>query len=75
MINFNDYANKNKLEHNSKWSYIPDHSYRILIAGGSRSEKTNALLNLINNQPDIDQIHIDAKDPHETKYQYLINKT
>ena len=52
MINFDLYANKNKTEHNLKWSYIPDHPYRILIIGGSWSAKTNALLNLINNQPD-----------------------
>ena len=26
MINFDDVTNKNKREHNSKWSYIPDHS-------------------------------------------------
>ena len=32
------------------WRYIPDHPYRILIVGGSRSGKTNTLLNLINNQ-------------------------
>ena len=31
-------------------------------------------MNLINNQPDIDQIYLYAKDPYETKYQYLINK-
>ena len=43
MINFDDYTNKNKSEHNLKWSYIPYHSYRILIAGGSGSRKTNAL--------------------------------
>ena len=30
MINFDDYVNKNKTEHNSKWPYIPDHPYRIL---------------------------------------------
>ena len=29
---------------------------RILIVGSSGSGKTNALLNLINNQPDIDKI-------------------
>ena len=74
MINFDEYANENKIEHNSKWPYIPDHPYRILIIGGSGSGKTNALLNLINNQPDIDKIHLYAKDPHEAKYQYLINK-
>ena len=33
-----------------------------------------ALLNLINNQPDIDKIYLYAKDPYEAKYQYLINK-
>ena len=74
MINFDEYTNENKIEHNSKWSYIPDHPYRILIIGGSGSGKTNALLNLINNQLDIDKIYLYAKDPYETKYQYLINK-
>ena len=58
MINFDDYGNENKTEHNSKWTYIPDHPYRILIIGVSVSGKTNALLNLINNQPDIDKIYI-----------------
>ena len=33
MINFYDYANENKTEHNLKWPYIPDHPYRILIIG------------------------------------------
>ena len=42
MINFDDYTNENKSEHNLKWSYIPDHPYRILIKGGSGSGKTNA---------------------------------
>ena len=42
--------------------------------GGSGYGKTNALLNLINNQPDIDKIYLYAKDPHEAKYQFLINK-
>ena len=53
---------------------IHSRSYRILIAGGSGSGKTNALLNLINNQPDIDKIYLYAKDPYEKKYQYLIDK-
>ena len=74
MINFHEYNNENKTEHNPKWPYIPYHPYRILIVGGSRSGKTNALLNLINNQPDIDKIYLYAKDPYEAKYQYLINK-
>ena len=52
MINFKNYTNENKTEHNLTWSYIPDHPYRIRIGGGSGPQKTNALLNLINNQPD-----------------------
>ena len=73
MINFDDYTNENKTQHNPKWPYIPDHPYRILIIGGSGSGKTNALLNLIENQPDIDKIYFCAKDPYEATYQYLIN--
>ena len=74
MINFEDYVNENKTEHNKNWPYIPDHPQRMLIIGGSRSEKTNVLLNSIENQPDIDKIYLYAKDPYEAKYQYLINK-
>ena len=74
MINFDGYTNENIIEHNSKWPHIPDHPYRILIIGGSGSRKTNALLNLINNQPDINKIYLYAKNPYEKKYQYLINK-
>ena len=42
--------------------------------GGSGSGKTNALLNLMNNQLDIDIIYLYAKDPYKAKYQYLIKK-
>ena len=75
MINFDDYTNENIIEHNPEWPYIPDHPYRLLIPGGSGSGKTNALLNLINNQPDIDKIYLYAKDSYEAKYQYLIKKS
>ena len=47
MVN---YTNGNKTKFNSKWLYIPDQPYKILIIGGTSSGKTNALLNLINNQ-------------------------
>ena len=68
----NDYANENKTmqelsSHNLKWTYIPNHPYRILITGGSGSGKTNALFNLISNQPDIDKIYLYAKDLYEAK--------
>ena len=41
MINFDEYRNVNKKEHNLNWPYIPDHPYRILIIGGSGTGKTN----------------------------------
>ena len=66
MINFDDSANENRTEHNKNWPYIPHHPYRILVIGGSGFGKTNLLLNLI--------AYLYAKDPYESKYQYLINK-
>ena len=49
MINFDDHANENKKEYNSKWPYIPDHPYRVQVIEVSVSGKTSAL-NLIHNQ-------------------------
>ena len=74
MFNF-DYITKEDIkEPNPNWPEIPDHSYRVLIVGGSGSGKTNALLNLIHNEPDIDKIYLYAKDLYEVKNQLLINK-
>ena len=73
MINFDDYDNENKTQHNKNWPYIPDHPYRILIRGDSGSGKRNVLLNLIENQPDIHKIYLYARDLYEAKYQYLIS--
>ena len=56
MINFDNCVNKNKTKHNKNLPYIPDYPYRILIIGGSASGKTNLILNLTENQPDIDKI-------------------
>ena len=74
MINLDSITNENNKEHNEKWPYIPDHPYRILIIGGSGSGKTNALLNLINEQYNIDRIYLYAKDLSKPKYEYLIKK-
>ena len=73
-MNFDNYVNENKTKHNKNWPYIPYHPYRILIIRDSGSGKINLLLNLIENQPDIDKIYLYAKDPYESKCQYLINK-
>ena len=45
-----------------------------MIIGGSGSRKTNALINLIKEQDDIDKIYLYAKDLSESKYEYLIKK-
>ena len=74
MINFDDVTKENIKEHNPNWSLTPDNQYRILIIGGSWSGKTNSLFNLINEEPDIDEIYLYAKDPYEAKFQFLISK-
>ena len=62
ICNF-DYITKEDIkEHDANWTKICDHPYQITITGASGSEKTNALLNLINNKPDIDKIYLYAKD-------------
>ena len=63
MINLDSITNEN----NKKQWKIPDHPYRIIIIGGSGSGKTNALINLINEQNDIDKIYLYARDLSEPK--------
>ena len=54
-----DYITKQDIKkHNPNWPEIPCHLYRILMAGDSGSGKTNALLNLVNHEPDIDNFFI-----------------
>ena len=57
-----------------KLLYIPDYPYRILIIGGSGSGKTNALLELIKEQDNIDKMYFYAKDLSESKDGFLIKK-
>ena len=75
MFNFGYISKEDITVHNPNWSGIPDHPYRILILAGSRSEKTNALLNQINHEPDIDKIYLYTKDTYKAKYQLLICKS
>ena len=66
-----DYTTK---EHIPNFPEIPDHPHRILKAGGFRSRKTNALLNIIHHEPDTDKIYLFPKDLNKAKSKYLINK-
>ena len=58
--------------HNSNQPNIPDYPHRILITGGSRSGKINAL---INHKPYSDKTDLYAKSLCEGKYQFLINES
>ena len=58
MFNFDDAAKDNITEHNPNCSQILDHPYRILITGDPGWGKTKPLFNLINQQPDIDNIYL-----------------
>ena len=69
-----DYITKEDIKNNSNQPEIHDHPYRILIVRVSGSGKTNALLNLINHEPDVDKIYLYAKDPYKTKYKLLTEK-
>ena len=66
MIAVDSITNENSKKHDEKWPYIPDHPYRILIIRGSGSVKTNALLNLINEQSNIDKMYLYARDLNES---------
>ena len=62
MINFGDYANENKTKQ-FKVTVYSRSSIQNIIIGGWGFGKTNAILSLINNQPDIDKIYLYTKDP------------
>ena len=68
--------NLDNIVSNKKKSSLEDNNwpFRMLIIGPSGSGKTNTLLHLINNLHPIDKIYLYAKDIHEPKYEYLINK-
>ena len=74
MLHF-DYITKEEIqEHNPNQPEIPDHTCRISIVGDSGFGKANALLNLINYEPDTDKIYLYPKGPYEPEYAFLINK-
>ena len=74
MIDLDSITNANNKKHNEKRIYIPDHPYRITIIGCSGLGKTNALINLINEENAIGKIYLYARDLSEPKYEYLIKK-
>ena len=81
MINFDYIIKENIKKHNPNWSQILKHPYKKIIfliflklIRNWMLWITNALFDLLGNQPGIDKTYLYAKDPYETKYQLLINK-
>ena len=64
MINFDDYTNENKSEHNLKWPYS-----RLSIQSTYYKR-----FRIRKNKCIIDKIYLCAEDLYEAKYQHLINK-
>ena len=56
MFNVVCSTNKDIKKHSPNWPEIPNHPYRILIVEVLDMEKTNALLNLVNNNQDFVKI-------------------
>ena len=79
MINLGDVTTGKIKTYNQNWAQISDIQYRILMIRGSGSGKTNALIDLIKKQDDvnysfIDKIYWYVEDVDEIKYQYLMKK-
>ena len=57
------------------YQYMPDDTFRMLICGGSGSDKTNLLYHMLM-KPLVfyDQIHLYAKNLEQEKYQNMIKK-
>ena len=68
MLNLDNIVSTKKENKDNNWPF------RMLIIGPSGSGKTNVLLHLIYNLYPIDKTYLYAKDLHEPKYEYLINK-
>ena len=57
MFNFDCITKEDIKEHHRNWTQILHHPYKLLISRGSGSGQTNALLILIDHEPNIDKIY------------------
>ena len=74
MFNLDDITNESNKEHNENRPFIPEHPYRFLQIRGSRSGKTNVLLNLIKERGDIDKMNFYARDLSKPKYEFSMKE-
>ena len=68
MLNLDNIVSNKNIKEDNNWPF------EMLIIGPSGFGKTNTLIHLINNLHFIDKIYLYAKDIHEPKYKYLINR-
>ena len=69
MLNFDNIVSNENENKDNNWPFC------VLIIGPSGSGRINNILHLTNNLHPIDIIYLYAKDIHEPKHEYLINKT
>ena len=62
MVIFNEITDKTEAEDKKIGHIFQNLQYRILITGGFRLRKSNAILNLISHQVDIDKILLYIQD-------------
>ena len=74
MLNLDNIKNENNKERNKNGLIFLIIRTEIFIIGSSGSGKTNALLNLVSPQGDIDKMYVYAKDLSEPEYEVLIKK-
>ena len=74
MLNLDDITNENNKEHNDKMAIYSRSFVQTFGNWWFWIRKTNALLNLISQQDDIDRIYLYAKELSETKHEILIKK-
>ena len=74
MLNLDDITNENNKEHNDKMAIYSRSFVQNFGNWWFWIRKTNALLNLISQQDDIDRIYLYAKELSETKHEILIKK-
>ena len=70
MFNLVDITNENNKKDNKKLPFIRTEVCLLAVL----DQKTNALLNLISLQDDIDKIYLHAKNLSEPKYGFLIKR-
>ena len=74
MIDIDNYVDENKNWTKWQMAIYTGSSAQLIKIDVSGSGKTNALINLINGQNDIDKMYLYARDLSEPKYEYLIEK-